>query len=466
MNIKLYSFTKRKNSTKIPTGGAIYTGTLKSNTSVVSPSIIFEFSAFPAYNYAYIQEFSRYYWITDKVQIANNVWQIDMKVDVLASYKTEIGDSSKYVLRSAVAYDGAITDLKYPTKTDVKFKRQTVAPFNNYTYATTYILGVVSPSTVPTNGAVTYFIMSDAEMMSLRSNLMTGANSYFGGITDPDIQNFALLLGNPMQYIKSCRAFPFELTSLYSTDLVLGNTNCGSKRVLNYNSISDTKNIIFNGHPQINRGIYMNAEPFTQRYIYWSPIGLVHLPSVLIGQNTMGVLNFTLDLISGIGRMTFETDHLSTPTDTDEGILFQSDFQLGYDVPLAQVVSGDPIKLVSATTNVLGAGLSALTGNIAGAIQGGVSAIGDFMSASVPQMTGYLAGSGSTLRPSALDLMDAFYLCADMNVSEYGRPLMQTVTINTLSGYVLCADGELETDGTEPEITELESFLTGGFFYE
>jgi len=127
VNITLYSFTKRKNSTKRPADGTTYTGTLKDNTSVVNPSVIFEFSAFPAYNYAYIQEFARYYWITDKTHVANNVWIITMHVDVLASYKNEIGGSSKYVLRSAAAFDGTISDFKYPIKNTTHVSKQTKA---------------------------------------------------------------------------------------------------------------------------------------------------------------------------------------------------------------------------------------------------------------------------------------------------------------------------------------------------
>ena len=475
MNITLYSFTKRKNSTARPTsGGTNYTGTLKANTSVVSPSVIFEFSAFPSVNYAYIQEFSRYYWITDKIQLANNLWQLDMHVDVLASYKTEIGSSSKYVLRSASRYNGTITDLKYPVKTDVNYARQTINIFNGYSFLNTYVLGVVAPSTNPLEGAVTYFLLNDAEMRSLRNTLMTGAN-YFGSITDPDIQNFALLMGNPMQYIKSCVAYPYNLVSIVGSvnpePMILGNINCGSFPTMNQSYLHDSKNVDLTAHPEdINRGTYMNVEPFTQRYLYWSQLGIVHLPSVLISERRKLTITADVDLISGIGRLKVES--VSTLPGEVNGLVYETNFTLGYDVPLAQVVTGDPLKVVSATTSVIGAGLSAMTGNIGGLVTGAASAIGDFMAASVPNMTGYMAGGGCTLRPDSMELIEAFFMPADANVAEYGRPLMKTVTISTLaassssSGYVLCADGEIAIDGCEPEITEIESYLTGGFFYE
>ena len=70
MIVKLYSkFAKRNNSTKTPTGGVEYTGTLKDNCDILNPVVIFQAAGavdyFPAsYNYAYIDAFERYYFIT------------------------------------------------------------------------------------------------------------------------------------------------------------------------------------------------------------------------------------------------------------------------------------------------------------------------------------------------------------------------------------------------------------------
>lgn len=463
MNITLYSFTKRKNSTKLPTGGTTYTGTLKDNTSVVAPSITFSFSSFPAYNYAYIQEFARYYWITDKTQISNNIWVLSFKVDVLASYKTEIGSSSKYVIRSASAYNGTIVDMKYPTTAEVEYKKQTISPFNSYIGVLgTYVVGVVEAGAGI--GAVSYYALNEMQMNQLRSVLMTGQN-YFGSITDPDIQNFAILMGNPMQYIKSCRYYPLtNVASSQQTNMVLGNTTIPNMTLLYNTTISDEKGIILNTHSEYaSRGDYTNYEPFTMRFLYWPPIGLVHLPSSMFVGRTQLKCKLELDMTSGIGRLIVETDSLAPMV---QSIVYESNFVLGFDVPLAQMVTGDPTKIISGTTNALSAGLSAFTGNITGMISGATGAIMDFISANIPQMTGYLAGTGSRLPVGSLLLLECFYGIADQDVAEAGRPLMATRTLSTLSGYILCADGEVETDGTEPEITELESFLTGGFYYE
>lgn len=459
MTIVLYSFAKRKNSTKRPTGGTSYTGTLKANTSVVRPSVIFEFSSFPAFNYAYINEFSRYYWITDKIQISNNVWEIVMAVDVMASYKTEIGSSSKYILRSASTYDGNITDMKYPTKAVVN---AALSSTNVFPLGGKYLVGVVCPDGIA--GSIQYYSLSESQMATVRSTLMTGAN-YFGSITDPDIQNFAILMGNPMQYIKSCRYYPFDIGTGTNGNMTLGNTVIPNMPLFYattryFNSFT----LPITNHPEYtNRGRYTSWEPFTQRYLYFSPLGLIHLPSALYAHFTSLTCQVLIDLVSGVGKLRIWTP---ATADNDQSCILDTAFTAGYDVPLAQMVSGNPMQIISGTTNLLSAGVSAITGNIGGVVTGTVSAISDFLTANVPELTNYLAGGGCQIEPGPVQWIEMFYDIADDNNAEFGRPLMQVKTINTLSGYVLCADGEIETDGTEGEITEIESFLTGGFYYE
>lgn len=112
MNVKFYTFSKRVNSTARPTGGTDYTVILKEPSSVISPrlDLIWTGTGSPtAFNYAYIGDFGRYYWVTNW-EYQNRKWTASLSVDVLASWKTEIGNSAKYVLRSAADSDPNIID--------------------------------------------------------------------------------------------------------------------------------------------------------------------------------------------------------------------------------------------------------------------------------------------------------------------------------------------------------------------
>ena len=66
-------------------------GELRNQTSVLNPSIIIESADnISTYNFAYISEFGRYYYITDIISIRTNCWVVSMRCDVLMSYKDEI----------------------------------------------------------------------------------------------------------------------------------------------------------------------------------------------------------------------------------------------------------------------------------------------------------------------------------------------------------------------------------------
>lgn len=67
-----------------------YSGTLKQETSIIKPSVIIEASNLSGYNYMYIAEFGRYYFITDIVAVRNGLWRINATVDVLMSFKSAI----------------------------------------------------------------------------------------------------------------------------------------------------------------------------------------------------------------------------------------------------------------------------------------------------------------------------------------------------------------------------------------
>lgn len=132
MNIILYNSTKARNSTVRPSGGqTINNCYLKDGCSITNPIIVFTSINKPtSYNYAYIGEFSRYYFIEDWTYDRSE-WIATLNIDVLATWKNSINDSSQLIVRSGVA--GRYIDNAY----DADMKRQTVEYdlnnfYNNY----------------------------------------------------------------------------------------------------------------------------------------------------------------------------------------------------------------------------------------------------------------------------------------------------------------------------------------------
>ena len=94
MDIKLYNNSGEKNLiNKSLTGGMTLEGNMRGETPVMYPVITISSSTFPDYNYMYIPNFNRYYFITEIRSVRSGVWEILGKVDVLMSFKSDIYNS-------------------------------------------------------------------------------------------------------------------------------------------------------------------------------------------------------------------------------------------------------------------------------------------------------------------------------------------------------------------------------------
>jgi hypothetical protein len=87
-------------------------GTLKENCDVLNPSILFNFNPVN-YNYAYIPDFHRYYYVGKPVNEGASLWRVDLSVDVLMSWKTGIKSSPCIAAKSSSAYNLYLNDPNY-----------------------------------------------------------------------------------------------------------------------------------------------------------------------------------------------------------------------------------------------------------------------------------------------------------------------------------------------------------------
>lgn len=92
MIITFYNnLSERKVIRKTLTNALNLSGTLREATSVTNPIITVEStSVIVGYNYCYIPDFSRYYFVVDAKSMRNNIWAITLKVDVLMSFQEAI----------------------------------------------------------------------------------------------------------------------------------------------------------------------------------------------------------------------------------------------------------------------------------------------------------------------------------------------------------------------------------------
>lgn len=91
MNIELYITGSEHNEIyKSLQNGITLSGALRGESSVISPSFVIEHSNPSQYNYCFISDFNRYYFITDITSIRTGIWRISCSVDVLMSYQAQI----------------------------------------------------------------------------------------------------------------------------------------------------------------------------------------------------------------------------------------------------------------------------------------------------------------------------------------------------------------------------------------
>lgn len=502
-DVVFYSFSKKSNSTARPTpaGGATFACNLKSDSSVVNPRIELKYDGNPsAFNYAHIEHYSRYYYITDWTY-SPGIWTATMLTDVLATYKSQIGAASLYVLRSSKEYDGNILDTMYPPKLPVTGSRSvTDIPDWSKSGGGTYIVGIAATNS-PQMGAVTYFVTGQAGLMSLISYMYGAAMSDADGELQQDIND--IMLGaltpeyglamseartmayqarynfNPIQYIVSCMYVPFSAPQGTSQRVTMGFLDTQINLIRLSSPIwTRTVTVSLPRHPDAStRGNYLNQSPYTRYVLNTTLFGDIELNTVEIGNDNTISCTVVVDCVSGAGYL-----YVRTGGDlSGSRFLASRSAQVGCDIALAQnlidktgAAATYAQQLGGLITKGIGSIGSAAVGDVGGALSGvgnmlvsPVSAIDSIMKADTPRLS--LSGSNAGVAVTAgtdFTLYAEFYDVPPEDLANRGRPLMQMRTPASLGGYMMISDGAVPIPGTAGEQAELKSILEAGFYYE
>ena len=94
-------------------------GNLREESSVINPTILVEHSNLSVYNYAYIPNFNRYYFVSEITSVRNDLWRVSLKCDVLESFKKDILNLSCIVDKQQnQSYSNNIDDGSYINRAD------------------------------------------------------------------------------------------------------------------------------------------------------------------------------------------------------------------------------------------------------------------------------------------------------------------------------------------------------------
>ena len=486
MEIRLFNFVKRENSTARPTGeGRKFDCKLKSETSIINPEIIIDFAdqedpSVHIYNYAYIPAFNRYYFINDIRVDGGMLWEYTLTVDVLGTYRDVISVSYLYLLRCSAQYDTNIVDSYYPIKTQFHEVNQRVYTpwFNNgdsvYLDDGCFILGIASKpgsSTASTYGSIKYIAVNKSNLATLVNYLMDANTLSDWQITLDGVTNEAAkAIIDPLQFIKSCQWTPIrygDIDTTAHTGLYIWSWYAQSVSYKDmpaeppYLHMTVTFSSIPN-HPQSRtRGNYLNTEPFTKMMLNIPPFGIIDLDTTLTAGSSKITCDINYDLITGTGILEV---HYGEATGTP-ACRIQS--QIGVPIQLTQVYN-DYISAAGGTVGgVLGTIGSIITGNAAGAVMGGIGAISSAAQAMKPVQSSTGGNGGFADLDGYACLYAVFYDIADEDRAHAGRPLCAEVNMSTMQtgAYCLALSGDIAINGTAEEQRRLKEYLEGGFYY-
>lgn len=472
-----YNFSKRENSTAIPSvDGSDFNIVLKDNCSVMSPRIELNVAAMPSFNYCKVDAFSgRYYFIREWVW-ESPYWVAYCEEDVLATWRTTIGNSNQYILRSSHTWDMNVIDKSYPAKIGVSYAETSVRLSSEWVTAPNLSLGwfVISvingENSSGSYGGVSYYALQYAQMRNLLAYMFDDAEAWeniedlSGALAKPFL--------DPMQYITSCMWFPvhFNTAGVAAEPIKFGFWQAAGD-ITGYpiggaNTAMWDSTLLTLARPSRSdsniRGNWLYLEPFAHYKLVCFPWGEFDIPGNLVSSGGIR-LRVLIDFISGTGTLLVFNNIAGTSGGPYNQAIFTQDCQIGVPMALSQIYTrykpsqvGDYMSgLLYDVVRFYGMGA---TSDVGSCVEQSATTVKSAGSSGGIVQASYMSGSAY--------LQMSYYNAADENLTDRGRPLMKIKQISTIPGFIICADGDIAIAGNAEENRRIKQYLTGGFFYE
>lgn len=470
MTVKFWNFSKRINSTARPSDPALaeLSCRLKDDTSIHDPVLQIATNNF-GYEYAYISDFGKYYFVRDVVSIGNNLVEYHLTEDPLATYRTEIGNTYAHVVYSSLNYDESVIDPRISVK-NRRHIETSGGPTSTYQVFPSsggwYILSVFNDKYVSggsTAGVACSYALGDDSMAAVRRWLGNAS-------TITAIDNF--LGGDPLRSIFSCIWVPYDLSNAGVSSSyidICGQTNPDLLTECRWLYEFSRKTHTISVPCHLRYLDFRATEPYTSGNIYLPGVGLVNLNmGDWINSNYINV-EYTIEHITGNMRYFLKTD--------DGEIIHTIDCCVASQCPLGQstINAGTVLSGIAGTS----AGAAALAGGVAtggaGAVSGALSMLAGIANTALAAnkrettLSGAIGGRLAQTQPYiqhtefSVDTEDPG---AVAYIAERGRPYFGVAQISSLSGYVQCEGASINCAASAVEKEEINQMLNSGFYYE
>lgn len=458
------NFSKRINSTKRPvdSAGLLVDVKLKQQTSKESPTFILNGPI--KWDVNYCKWNGHYYYVNDIRVGINNMYEIECTQDLLASHKDVILSNNAFVEYSSSNYDEKINDPRMTSS------GQSICRNSAITKIVESNTGGFIVQTVGNNPAA---ILGGVNVYYLTSNNLNSLAKWLG---NADLQSIlSEQYANAMEQIISIQWTPFEYEGA-ETELFIGKINTGiicyglsatGKYKTEYKTINLGKNMWL--------GDYRDTNNWSDLKLHLPFVGWVNLPIELCRTVNTFYVNIVRDVLGG--TIHYEIDFASYHNE------YTADCTA--TIPLTSIHSNRFAVLsgyMSAGMELIGGIASAGVGNAVGAIGGVVSGIADITKTTytkdhydvtVKGASGNLSTVAAVLSSNPASYLRGIQIrqiFTDPTELEsgalMGRPLFKTVLLNSLTGYVKCANTSIDIDGMANDKVQVNQFINSGFYIE
>lgn len=445
--IVLYHFSKRKNSTKRPTGqGAEVPCLLKSATTFQNPTFILQKPMNDMLQFNYAKWADHYYFIDSTTSINAGQTEISCTEDVLATYKNEIGNYTCFIERSS-NQTTLVNDTMYIPTNDWVLSTRNVfhkEKIMTSTYSQQYIIRVVSRT-----GVASYYINGD-QLNNLLDYMYTESN-----FTDVITDAITKLMFDPFKYIVDLKWIPFVESAFKNNNneaIQLGFWDSGvmAKRIDEDTVVNFSYSFAFDNPLYAITDFRYYSPSFSNYFIKLPFIGVVALNPYKIDESVNAIYQF--DATSGLCNVFLQS----------KKVVFSSyQFQLSVPVQIGYA-STNIAQLTTSAVSLVGAGLQ---GNIAQGISSGIEA-GRSITAPEVSMLGTIGNISNILNNQILEFNS--YACTSINPdgASEGYADGTVRSISGLSGYIRCRNASIEISGFTGDQEAVNNYLNSGFYYE
>lgn len=477
-----YKLSKRKNSTKQPTGtGTVFNVDLKSGTSFLSPTLLLNNSGKPDFNYFSFE--GMYYFITDIVSVRQDLWEIYGKVDSLATGKSAILATTAYVMYDTVS-NSEIPDSRLPMETSKSVSVETAAcPF--VPDGGCYILSITGAHS--TTGV---YKVTPSQLAALIDDVTTIKDDLFDPNNTPPtppspplvstIESEIRFAGEMLQYFVDCVEWIFyfityPIAQLFgSGDIPQNIRECkyipfdvgvtGSSIPIYLGTFKTQQSFGKLATETVHRTVtvnipwqasdYRRRSPYTEVYLYLPYIGMTKLSSEnLVGQSSVTVA-YTLALRDG---------SLICTVSSGGEIIGQYSGNVGASVPIG--VSN--INLPKAAQAIAMGTAAALSQNLPAIGMGAIN-FADALTPNFSCIGGLdgVAGIGTNQNITCYTVFHDTVAAPNSQIQTIGAPTMAPKSLASLTGFCQCASAHVEADFPSPMLQEIDGYLNSGFFIE